>query len=47
MESESAEMSGPSGRLGVAEAWETVTAALVSVLHPGLLLLIDAHANMT
>lgn len=47
MESESAEMSGPSGRLGVAEAWETVTAALVNMLHPGLLLLVDVHANMT
>ena len=34
MESDSVEMSGPATQPGVAEAWETVTAALVS-LEPG------------
>lgn len=33
MESESAEMSGSASQLGVAVAWETVTAALVSGLY--------------
>lgn len=34
MESHSAEISGPERQPGVADAWETVAAALVSRLHP-------------
>lgn len=33
MDSESAETSGPASQLGVSDAWETVTAALVSRLY--------------
>lgn len=34
MESQSAEISGSERQPGVADAWETVTAALVSRFHP-------------